>query len=139
MGTLLVGYDGSECAGAALDTAAELAKPLGDRIVIAFGYGPGGPGEEYIATRDAVRRVGERAMAQGVERARADGVEVEVALVEERPTEALLDLAEKHDVRAIVVGTYGEHPLRGAMLGSTPFRLLHLSKRPVLVVPVPED
>ena len=139
MGTLLVGYDGSECAGAALDRAAELARSLGDRVVIAFGYGPGGPGEEYIATREAVRRVGERAMAEGVERARADGVEVEVALVEERPTEALLDLAEKHDVRAIVVGTYGEHPLRGAMLGSTPYRLLHLSKRPVLVVPVPED
>lgn len=138
MRTLVVGYDGSECAGAALDEAAELAKALGDRIVIAFGYGPGGPGEEYIATRDAVRRVGERVTAEGVERARADGVEVEVALVEERPTEALLELAERHDARAIVVGTYGEHPLRGTILGSTPHRLLHVSSRPVIVVPVPE-
>jgi nucleotide-binding universal stress UspA family protein len=138
MGTLVVGYDGSECAGAALDAAAEMAKGLGDRIVLAFGYGPGGPGEEYIATREAVRAVGERVTAEGVERARADGIEVEVALVEERPTEALLSLASKHDARAIVVGTYGEHPIRGAILGSTPHKLLHLSERPVLVVPVPE-
>jgi len=36
----------------------------------------------------------------------------------------------------IVLGTYGEAPLRGAIVGSTPQRLLHLSTRPVLVVPV---
>jgi len=34
----------------------------------------------------------------------------------------------------IVVGSYGEKPLRGAILGSTPHRLLHLTERPVLVV-----
>jgi nucleotide-binding universal stress UspA family protein len=36
----------------------------------------------------------------------------------------------------IVVGTAGESPLKGAMLGSTPHKLLHLSSRPVLCVPV---
>jgi nucleotide-binding universal stress UspA family protein len=35
----------------------------------------------------------------------------------------------------IVVGTYGESPLRGAVLGSTPHKLLHLSPVPVLAVP----
>ena len=38
----------------------------------------------------------------------------------------------------IVVGTTGESPLKGAVLGSTPHRLLHLSERPVLCVPVGE-
>jgi nucleotide-binding universal stress UspA family protein len=33
------------------------------------------------------------------------------------------------------VGSYGERPLRGAILGSTPHKLLHLAERPVLVVP----
>ena len=42
---------------------------------------------------------------------------------------------EKHDARVIVVGTYGETPLRGAILGSVPHKLLHLSDRPVLCVP----
>jgi nucleotide-binding universal stress UspA family protein len=37
----------------------------------------------------------------------------------------------------IVVGSYGESPLRGAVLGSTPHKLLHLAERPVLVVPAP--
>jgi nucleotide-binding universal stress UspA family protein len=137
MAKLVVGYDGSDCAAAALRSAIDLAKALGDDVVVAFGYDPGGPGEEYVATRDAIRAVGERVTAEAVERARAEGTEVEVALVDERPTEALLKLADEHDARAIVVGTYGEHPIKGALLGSVPHKLLHVSERPVLVVPAP--
>jgi len=37
----------------------------------------------------------------------------------------------------IVVGTYSEGPLAAALVGSTPHKLLHLSQRPVLVVPAP--
>ena len=58
--------------------------------------------------------------------------------MDERPTNALLSLAEKHDARAIVVGTYSESPIKGALLGSVPHKLLHLSERPVLIVPAPE-
>jgi nucleotide-binding universal stress UspA family protein len=76
MATLVVGYDGSECAGAALGAAVELAKGLGDTVVVAFGYDPGGPGEEYKTARDAVRAVGERVTDEAVEKARAAGVEV---------------------------------------------------------------
>jgi len=36
--------------------------------------------------------------------------------------------------RAVVVGSYGEKPLKGALVGSTAHKLLHLSERPVLVV-----
>lgn len=136
MAKIVVGYDGSNCAGAALDEAVSLAKGLGDSLVVAFGYDPGDPGEEYQATRDAVRAVGERFTSEAVERARAEGVEVEVALVEQRPLEALLKLADAHDARLIVVGTFGEHPIKGAILGSVPHKLLHVSERPVLVVPV---
>ena len=56
-------------------------------------------------------------------------------LVPKRPSTALTELAEREDARMIVVGTYGESPIRGAILGSTPHKLLHLSDRPVLVVP----
>ena len=34
----------------------------------------------------------------------------------------------------IVVGSYGDSPMRGAILGSTPHKVLNLSQRPVLVV-----
>lgn len=135
MGTLIVGYDGSECAHAALDRALKLAADLGDDIVIAYGYDPGGPGEEYRAHRDAIREIGERVTEEAAQRAADAGVEVEVELREERPVEALMSLAAERDARAIVVGTYGEHPIKGAVLGSTPHKLLHLSEHPVLVVP----
>ena len=51
------------------------------------------------------------------------------------PPSALAGLGEQHDARMIVVGSYGESPIKGAILGSTPHKLLHLSDRPVLVVP----
>jgi nucleotide-binding universal stress UspA family protein len=55
--------------------------------------------------------------------------------VPERPAAALVDVADQRDARFIVVGTWGESPLRGAMLGSTPHKLLHIADRPVVVVP----
>jgi nucleotide-binding universal stress UspA family protein len=139
MAALVVGYDGSRCSDAALEVALELAKATGDRVVISFGYGPGDPGEEYKAHREEIRKFGERATAPGVEKAKAAGVEADLALIPERPVDALLSLAAEHDARAIVVGSHGEGPIKGALLGSTPHKLLHLSERPVLVVPVQDD
>jgi nucleotide-binding universal stress UspA family protein len=137
--TLVVGYDDSAGSRAALVAAIDLARELGDRIVIAFGYEPPGRlGEEAGAAREAVRELGERATAHAIARAHAAGVEAELALVDAHPVEALLRLAEERDARMIVVGSYGEHPIKGAILGSTAHKLLHLSERPVLAVPVPD-
>jgi nucleotide-binding universal stress UspA family protein len=136
---LVVGYDGSECATAALEEAIKLAGTTGDRIVISFGYEPAGYGEERGAHREEVRKFGEQVTAAAIERAKEAGVDAELALIAERPVDALLTLADEHDARAIVVGTHGESPFRGAILGSTPHKLLHVSQRPVLVVPVPES
>jgi len=65
----------------------------------------------------------------------AQGVETEVEVLRSKPTDALLEAADRHDATLIIVGSYGESPIRGALLGSTPHRLLHVSTRPVLVVP----
>jgi nucleotide-binding universal stress UspA family protein len=35
----------------------------------------------------------------------------------------------------IVVGTHGESPLRTMVLGSTTYRLVHITTKPLLVVP----
>lgn len=74
-------------------------------------------------------------MAQAQAQAAAHGMEIEVELIAKRAVDALLDAAERHDARMIVVGSYGEPPLKGVILGATPSKLLHLSERPVLVVP----
>ena len=48
----------------------------------------------------------------------------------------LRSVAAEHDASMIVVGTRGESPLTGMLLGSTAYRLVHSSTIPVLIVPV---
>jgi nucleotide-binding universal stress UspA family protein len=135
-GTIVLGYDDSPGARAALETAVALAQQFGDKLVITYAVAPPGRmGEEWKQHRAALEERGREATATALERALAAGVEGEVALVPERPSAAITDLAAERDARFVVVGTYGETPLRGAILGSTPHKLLHLSDRPVVVVP----
>ena len=74
-------------------------------------------------------------VAKVIEALVPDAEDVEAVIVEQAPAHALVALADERDARVIVVGTRGEGPLRGALLGSTPHKLLQLSDRPVLVVP----
>lgn len=136
MGQLILGYDDSPGARRALEVALELAGLLGDSLVVAFAaQPPGRVGEELREHLAAVEDLGREVTAEALARARAAGIPAEVALAPERPVELLLRLAEERDARLIVVGTYGESPLKGAVLGSTPHKLIHLSTRPVLAVP----
>lgn len=65
------------------------------------------------------------------------GVHLETVVVDDRPATGLIAVAEEREASMIVLGTYSERPLAAALVGSTPHKLLHLSTRPVLVVPVP--
>jgi len=135
MSEILVGYDGSDSAKAALEQATGLAKELGDRVVIVFGYAARGyEGGPMTAQRDAIKEQGEKVTAEATEAARAAGVDSEVVLVWEKGAEALSDLAAQRKARMIVVGTHGESTLRGAILGSTTHRLVHIAETPVLIV-----
>ena len=93
-------------------------------------------GEEFHEHEKALEEVGRRVSASALERAKAAGVEAEAELVAERPAPAILDVARQHDAHMIVIGTHSESPLRGAILGSVPHKLLHVSDRPVVVVPI---
>jgi nucleotide-binding universal stress UspA family protein len=136
MGQIVVGYDGSACSRVALDEALRLAQDLGDDVVLVFGYAPPGIwGGEIAEHEEAIEEFGEQVMGEAKRRATAAGVAAEIEMVAKRGPEALIDVAERRDARTIVVGSYGEAPLRGMILGSTPHKLLHLSSRPVLVVP----
>jgi nucleotide-binding universal stress UspA family protein len=136
LSSIVVGYDASPGAQAALDRALELAAAFGDRLIIGFGVAPPGSlGDEFRAHREALRERAQELTSKALERALGAGVEVETALVEDRPSSALVSLADEHDARMIVVGSYGERPLKGVILGSTPYKLLYMADRPVLVVP----
>ena len=136
MGQIVVGYDGSACGDAALDAALEVAGELGDSVTAVFGYAPPGLwGGEIAEHEEAIEELGEKVMAGARARAAERGAEIEARLVPKRAAEALIDVADQRDARMIVVGSFGDPPLKGMILGSTPNKLLHLSERPVLVVP----
>jgi len=137
---VVVGYDESPGADSALDAAISVASRFGEGLVLVYGAGPpGGVGEEFKAHRDALRDLGRTALSHALERAQAAGVDTTIEVVDAKPADALVQAADWHDATMIVVGTAGESPFRGAMLGSTPHKLLHLSHRPVLCVPVGRD
>ncbi len=133
--SVVVGYDGSAGSRAALDTAMELASRFGDRLLIVFGAGPpGGVGDEARAHRAAIEERGEQVTSEAVERARSGGAEVELVISHDRPVEALRSVAAERDARFIVVGSRGERPLKRALTGSVPHKLLESSDVPVVVV-----
>jgi nucleotide-binding universal stress UspA family protein len=140
MGTVVLGYDGSPSARAALGVAVEQAEYFGDRLVIVFGDEPPGrvAGEEFGEHRRALEEMGGGFLAEAADEARKAGVETETLLVPRKPEVALENTARERKARMIVVGTYGEGPFRSAILGSTPHKLLHVSQVPVLCVPAPE-
>ena len=132
---IVVGYDGSDCSKAALAEAIDMAHELKERLVIVFGYAPGGYGGGEVPTqREAVKEFGEKVAKEAAEAAAEAKVKAEVELVNEDADDALVSVATKRDARMIVVGSYGEHPLKGAILRSTPYKLVQLSETPVLVV-----
>lgn len=49
----------------------------------------------------------------------------------------ILKAAERHDADVIVMGTHGKGILQHAFLGSVAEKVLHKSKRPVFVIPIP--
>jgi nucleotide-binding universal stress UspA family protein len=136
MDEIVVGYDGSDCGKTALDEALRLAKELGGRVVVVFGYAPPGPwGGEIAEHEEAIEELGEKVMGEARSRAVSAGIAAEIELVAKKAADAIAAVAESRDARMIVVGSYGEAPLKGAILGSTPYKLLHMSQCPVLVVP----
>jgi nucleotide-binding universal stress UspA family protein len=136
MGQIVVGYDGSACGDAALASALGIAAELGDTVTVVFGYAPPGLwGGEIAEHEEAIEELGEKVMAKAKRQAAEKGVEIEAQLVAKRAAEALIEVADQRDARMIVVGSFGDPPLKGMILGSTPNKLLHMSERPILVVP----
>lgn len=133
---VVLGYDESPGAKRALRVAIEVSAAFGDPLVLVYGAGaPGGMGEEAGVHGAALRQMGRTVLAHAVEAADAAGVPTTLEIIDDRPAPALLEAAARHAARVIVVGSYGESPIRGALLGSTPHKLLHLSTVPVLCVP----
>ncbi|MGD9531465.1 universal stress protein [Pseudonocardia sp.] len=133
---IILGYDSSPGARRALDIAIELARRYEVPLVLVHGIAPPTRvGEEAEEARAAIEELDESLLEPAVAAARAAGVTPVVEVMDEKPAQALVEAADAHDAAVIVVGTWGDSPLRGALLGSVAHKLLQLSQRPVLCVP----
>ncbi|MER7912443.1 MULTISPECIES: universal stress protein [unclassified Streptomyces] len=136
---IVLGYDESPGAARALRIAVEVAAAFDETLVLVYGAAAPGPtGEEYRSHHDAVLQAGRTGLEHAVAEADRAGVPTVVEVIDEKPAQALIDAATRHAARVIVVGSWSESPIRGALLGSTPHKLLHMSTVPVLCVP-PEE
>ncbi|MDA8311520.1 MAG: universal stress protein [Actinomycetota bacterium] len=136
---LLLAVDKSEQSTKAVVVARDLAKACGGRVHLFHArkheqlVGRGGGSLEIESPEDARSLVAEElALLEG------SGVNVEVdvqSVLVEDTYRAILDVAEQISADLIVMGSRGLSPIGALVLGSTTYKVLHASTRPVLVVP----
>ena len=104
MGSIGVGYDASAGGEAALAAALAIAPATGDEVTVVFGYAPPGIwGGEIADHEEAIEELGEKVLGKAREQAAGRGVEIAEELVPKRAVAALIDVADAHDARLIVV------------------------------------
>ena len=141
--TVMVGTDGSDSAGRAVDRAASVARDAGATLVLLTAYRPMSPREAQDA-RDALgdeaykvtgSSPAEAVLEAAADRARSLGAtKVETAAVEGDPVDALVHEALRRDVDLLVVGNRGLNSLAGRLLGSVPANITHKANCDVLIV-----
>ncbi|HXA55508.1 MAG TPA: universal stress protein [Solirubrobacteraceae bacterium] len=156
--SILIAYDGSPAARAAVSAAGTLFAP-GDAIVLtvwepglaemmlvpdATGMGstmlpfdPSVSREVEAANEEHAKRVAE----EGARLAGEAGLDAEAVAVEDLtdPAGAIVAAADERGVRAIVVGSRGLGALKSKLLGSTSKEILGRSSQPVVVVRHTDD
>ena len=134
--TVVVGYDGSQPARAALEYAARRAGSDGE-VVAVYAYQPtpdwlGAP--QYQRALDASQTSGREVLASLEDEQPESGVRLTTSLLEGPPARAIVAAADARDADEIVVGSRGFGRLRG-VLGSVSHAVLHEADRPVVVIP----
>lgn len=157
-GPILIAYDGSPPARAAVSEAGRLFAP-GEAIVLTI-WEPGlaemmimpdatGMGSTMLPFDPSVTREVEQASEERAQRIAAEGAELahEVGLsaralaVEDLtdPPDAIVAAAETHNARTIVIGSRGLGGLKSKLLGSTSKAVLRRAACPVVVVRHPDE
>jgi nucleotide-binding universal stress UspA family protein len=140
-GEIVVGIGGNGSGYQAARTAARVANLMGVPLVLVFGYESSPLGPRGGALEAEIAAIGREAIDEiRVEIATArPTLTIETELVNDRPVEALIRVAEARGAEAIVVGHGGSGPLKAALLGSVTYEMVHSAPLPVLVVPDDPD
>jgi nucleotide-binding universal stress UspA family protein len=146
-GPILLGYDGSDDAAAAIEAAAPLF--AGRRALVVCFWQPFAEVakrfavsllevvQEAASVNELEAALARELAAPGAEIARrdgllADGIAVEVS----KPIdEAIIAYADERDVRVIVMGARGRSSVGSMLLGDVAHDVVQRSSRPVLLVP----
>ena len=141
--SIVVGTDGSDTAGKAVDAAVELAKLTRARLELVSAYEP----VPRVRMREEARQVPadlqwivnaredvDATLAEAAERVGTAGVESRTYPREGDPADAILDVAEELGADLIVVGNKGMTGARRFLLGSVPNKVSHHAPCSVLII-----
>lgn len=134
--TITLALDGSEGARRAIPVAVELARQDKAKVVIAHVEQDlaGKGGAPLPVTEDQIQAE----IRKQADELSADGIETVVEMRNVMlggPAHAIEEIADEAGADLIILGTRGHAPVAGLLLGSVTQRLLHIARRPVLVVP----
>lgn len=140
---ILVAYDGSRGAEAALEKAIELARLCGAELQVLTVFRhysmleasfsmvrPDEPEQIDDAMRDYARDVADHAKARAAER----GISIRAFVKNGQPARSIVAFAEEHGADLIVVGSRGLGSLESYLVGSVSHKVTGLATCPVLVV-----
>jgi nucleotide-binding universal stress UspA family protein len=140
---IVVGTDGSDTAGKAVERAIELASALHARLLIVSAFEPVSGQrlreESQQVPADLQWMVNPRAdvdttLGEAVEVAQAAGVTAEPFARQGDPADAILDVAEEQGADLIVIGNKGMTGAKRFLLGSVPNKVSHHAPCSVLII-----
>ena len=142
---ILIAYDGSDCAAAAIDKVAEEFAPRKaivlvvsedlDRVPFLGTAGVPVEAETMELLTDAAQKGARETAEKGAERARGLGLEATTAVYEGGPVwSAIVEAAEENDAALIAIGSRGLSGVKHVVLGSVSGAVAQHSHRSVLIV-----
>jgi nucleotide-binding universal stress UspA family protein len=153
-GPILLCYDGSDHAGAAIAAAADVLAPRDAVVVTAWEpistwepYDPGGVlsagvariGSHSLGLDEIAADLAQEKLTRGIELARAAGFDAGGRLVRGKAWRAICDLGDELDASTIVLGARGLSRVKSMLLGSVSAAVAVHAGRPVLVIPSAES
>jgi nucleotide-binding universal stress UspA family protein len=141
--SIVVGTDGSDTAGKAVQEAIDLATTVGASVYVVSAYEPVPQARLREEARQAPedlqwminpREDVDSTLSDAADLVRGAGLDVETFAREGDPADAILDVAEERDADLIVVGNKGMTGARRFLLGSVPNKVSHHAPCSVLIV-----
>lgn len=138
MKKIIVGDDGSEFAGKALEKVIELAKKEDMEIVVVYAiedFCPIGVTElDCNVVREIQMKEAQNIVDRALQRIKDAGVSGRDVTKVGRPADVIIESAKKENAEMIVVASHGKHGIRKVVLGSVTARVVEYSPIPVFVI-----